>query len=223
MARLRHAGDVPGPRASRTIAAILQATRQIFLVSGYDGTTIDDITRMAGVSRSSFYTYFPSKRDALLALGAESLAMALRLIDELGAVAADDGAEATQRWVEGYFDHLDQHGSFSFAWTQAARQDAEIRRAGQRGHLEMCRRLGVALAARQGVEAEAPVESGLLAVAMLERVWSYAQLYGADVDRAAVERIAGRLLLATEPVAPGGRVTSAAVAARRAVNGRSVR
>jgi len=74
----------------------------------------------------------------------------------------------------------------------------------------MCRRLGVALAALQGTAAEAPVESGLLAVSMLERVWAYSNLYGRRIDQAAVERIAIRLLLATESAPLGPRAEAAA-------------
>ncbi len=193
-AKIRHAGDAPGPRAARTIAAILQGTREVFLLNGYSGTTIDDITRAAGVSRSSFYTYFPSKRDALLALGAQSLASALAVVGELAGLGAGADVDDLARWVSDYFGHLDGHGSFAFAWTQAAHQDREIRRAGQRGHLAMCRRLGMALARIHDVDSEAPTETGLLAVSMLERVWAYAQLYGRHVDQAALERRAVRVL-----------------------------
>ena len=52
-------------------------------------TTIDEITRVASVSRASFYTYFPSKRDVLLALGKDSLVVGASLIDRLGRVTAD--------------------------------------------------------------------------------------------------------------------------------------
>lgn len=196
---------MPGPRAARTIAAILEGTRQVFLLSGYTGTTIDGITRAAGVSRSSFYTYFASKRDALLALGAESLASAMTIIGQLSDLGSDADADDIAHWVSMYFGHLEEHGSFAFAWTQAAQLDTEIRRAGQRGHLEMCRRLGVALAKIHGASADAPIESGLLIVGMLERVWAYSQLYGRHVDRVAVEHIAVRLLLEVEkPRAPDG-------------------
>jgi AcrR family transcriptional regulator len=207
-ATVRHAGEVPGPRASRTIGAILQATRQIFLVRGYAGTTIDEITRAAGISRSSFYTYFPSKRDALLALGADSLASAMTLVTQLGALGTSADEADVAAWVVAYFAHLEEHGSFAFAWTQAAQLDATIRRAGQRGHIEMCRRLGVALAGLHGASAEAPIESGLLVVSMLERVWTYSQLYGRHVDQLAVERVAARLLIEAE--APPQRMTRAA-------------
>ena len=47
---------------------ILAATRKCFKEKGYDGTTIADIVQAAGVAQGTFYLYFPSKRDAFLAL-----------------------------------------------------------------------------------------------------------------------------------------------------------
>ena len=46
--QLRQPGSVLGPRAARTITAILDATRQIFLTRGYAGT-IDEIAKAAGM------------------------------------------------------------------------------------------------------------------------------------------------------------------------------
>ena len=47
---------------------ILAAARKCFKEKGYDGTTIADIVQAAGVAQGTFYLYFPSKRDAFLAL-----------------------------------------------------------------------------------------------------------------------------------------------------------
>lgn len=41
------------------------AAAELFLERGYSGTTIDDITRRAGVSRTTFFNYFGSKSDLL--------------------------------------------------------------------------------------------------------------------------------------------------------------
>src|ERR1700690_809084 len=65
---------VMGWRAQRTSALIVEKAREVFLQKGYYGTTIDDIAEAAGISRSSFYTYFPSKRDVLLKLGTATYA-----------------------------------------------------------------------------------------------------------------------------------------------------
>ena len=109
---LRRPGNVLGPRASRTIAKILESTRQIFLVRGYAGTTVDEIMRDAGVSRGSFYTYFGSKRDVLLVLGANSRRDATRVIKSLDDFPADWTFEDLEKWVAAFFEMLDEHGSF---------------------------------------------------------------------------------------------------------------
>jgi TetR/AcrR family transcriptional regulator len=194
--QLRHPGAVLGPRASRTIESILDATRQIFLVKGYAGTTIDEIARNAGLSRGSFYTYFPSKRDVLLALGANSLHAGMDLIASLDQLDSTWTIDDLDEWVGQYFTMLEDHGSFAFAWTQAAHEDEEIRRAGMKGHLELCRRMGVAMAELGGTPAVDPTERGLLAYSMLERGWSYTQLYEGTVDRTRLQHTLARMLAA---------------------------
>ena len=47
---------------------ILAAARKLFKEKGYDGTTIAEIVKEAGVAQGTFYLYFSSKRDAFLAL-----------------------------------------------------------------------------------------------------------------------------------------------------------
>ncbi len=45
--------------------AIWDAAVDLFAIRGFDGTTIDDIARAAGVSRRSFFRYFSSKNDLM--------------------------------------------------------------------------------------------------------------------------------------------------------------
>ncbi|MGB3376768.1 MAG: helix-turn-helix domain-containing protein, partial [Microbacterium sp.] len=52
------------PRASSR-ETLAEAACELFLEQGYDDTSIVDITRRAGVSRSSFFNYFSSKSDVL--------------------------------------------------------------------------------------------------------------------------------------------------------------
>ncbi len=42
-----------------------EAACELFLEQGYDATSVSDITRRAGVSRSSFFNYFSAKSDVL--------------------------------------------------------------------------------------------------------------------------------------------------------------
>jgi AcrR family transcriptional regulator len=192
--RLRHPGSVLGTRANRTIATILDATRQIFLVRGYAGTTIDEIARVAGLSRGSFYTYFPSKRDVLLTLGADSLSAGKEVIKSLGKLGDDWQLDALEEWVGEYFEVLEEHGSFAIAWTQAAHEDEEIRRAGMQGHLQLCRRMGLALAALGSKSVDDPTSLGLATYAMLERGWSYSKLYEGALDPVDLRRMIARML-----------------------------
>ena len=52
------------PRASSR-ETLAEAACELFLEQGFEATTIADITRRAGVSRSSFFNYFASKSDIL--------------------------------------------------------------------------------------------------------------------------------------------------------------
>ena len=203
---LRSPGAVLGPRASRTIASILDATRQLLLIRGYAGATVDEITKVAGVSRASFYTYFPSKRDVLLALGADSASGAKVMIQALSELGADWTLDDLQDWVRRYYEFLDDQGSFVFAWTQAAHEDEEIRVAGMKGHLSVCRRMGQVLTDLGDVPVEDPVELGLVVFSMVERSWAYCQLYEGTIDAAVVHRRIARMVeAAVRPPRPRGR------------------
>ncbi|BDV30856.1 TetR family transcriptional regulator [Microbacterium terricola] len=52
------------PKASSR-ETLAEAACELFLEQGYEATSVGDITRRAGVSRSSFFNYFSSKADVL--------------------------------------------------------------------------------------------------------------------------------------------------------------
>jgi AcrR family transcriptional regulator len=185
VATMRSPAPDLGPRATRMISRILTAARTVFLSKGYAGTTIDEIARTADISRASFYTYFPTKRDVLLALGADSASTAETLVETF------DGHDL-ESLVDDYFVILDEHGAFATAWTQAANEDEELRVAGMRRHLRMCAALGRVLGATgRGVD---PSIRGLAAYSLIERAWSFARLYGDDLDQAAFRTELVRML-----------------------------
>ena len=191
----RQPADDVGPRAQRTIARIIDAAREVFLQQGYSGTTVDEIARVAEVSRASFYTYFPTKRDILLAVGAHSASAGTELTAELA--SAGRNRESLAEWVGRYFEFLAVHGAFAFAWTQAARTDEEIRLAGMKRHLRMCRQFGEALAESAGRTSDSPELLGLSIVSMLERVWSYARIYPERVSMADAIQQAAQIVWAS--------------------------
>lgn len=74
--------------ADARVAEILAAARQAFAEKGFDGASMQDLARAAGMSVGNFYRYFPSKAaivQALIALDLEEMAQ-----DFLPIFASDD-------------------------------------------------------------------------------------------------------------------------------------
>lgn len=49
-------------RTGRKFDQVLKGAREIFLADGFEGASVDDIARAAGVSKATLYSYFPDKR-----------------------------------------------------------------------------------------------------------------------------------------------------------------
>lgn len=49
-------------RKGRKYDQVLEGARSVFLRDGFDGASVDDIAREAGVSKATLYSYFPDKR-----------------------------------------------------------------------------------------------------------------------------------------------------------------
>ncbi|MFD3520778.1 TetR/AcrR family transcriptional regulator [Streptomyces sp. NPDC058653] len=80
----------PGARERLVMAAV-----DLFTEQGYDATTVAQIAERAGVTKSTFFRYFPDKRELLVAgqetlsrLLTEGIAEAPAGVGPLGAVAA---------------------------------------------------------------------------------------------------------------------------------------
>ena len=52
----------PAVRKGRKFDQVLEGARAIFLRDGFQGASVDDIARQAGVSKATLYSYFPDKR-----------------------------------------------------------------------------------------------------------------------------------------------------------------
>jgi AcrR family transcriptional regulator len=191
----RQPAEVLGPRAQQTIVRIIDATREVFLARGYGGTTIDEVAKLADVSRASVYTYFASKRELLLAVGEKAADATSALIDRLPAIGTTRAG--LRAWIDEFFDILEIYGSFAFAWTEAANEDARILSEGRRRHLRLAKRLGAALLATSGRAGTEPIPLGIVAFSLLERSWSYSRLYGDMLDLGSVKDEAAMALWAS--------------------------
>lgn len=52
----------PAVRKGRKFDQVVDGAREIFLRDGFEGASVDDIAREAGVSKATLYSYFPDKR-----------------------------------------------------------------------------------------------------------------------------------------------------------------
>lgn len=62
------AEDGQGALDSAKARQIIDGARKVFLADGFDGASMNDIARVAGVSKGTIYAYFPSKEALFSAL-----------------------------------------------------------------------------------------------------------------------------------------------------------
>ncbi len=54
--------ETPRPRRGRKYDQVIDGSRQVFMADGFEGASVDDIARVAGVSKPTLYSYFADKR-----------------------------------------------------------------------------------------------------------------------------------------------------------------
>ncbi len=170
-----------GRRALRTSTLIQSAARVIFLQRGYHGTKIEDIAAAAGVSRASFYTYFPSKRDVLLALGSDAYKSMDAFLNRMRVQADRKAPDLVEQLVRAYMEVLDDHGGFLLVWGQAGLDDPQLRVAGMKAKLHSARRI----ARMFGLDTtdDDPGLVGLALQVMIDRYWYYQEVAGLPSTR----------------------------------------
>lgn len=88
-------------------AQLLELAKRTFSDRSYDEVSIDDLARIAGISKGLLYHYFPTKRDLYVA-GLREIAN--ELVEAVLRVAADllpiDRVRAS---VDAYLDHIARH------------------------------------------------------------------------------------------------------------------
>jgi AcrR family transcriptional regulator len=52
----------PAVKKGRKFDQVLEGARKVFMADGFEGASVDDIARAAGVSKATLYSYFPDKR-----------------------------------------------------------------------------------------------------------------------------------------------------------------
>lgn len=72
-------------RTGRKFEQVLEGARQVFMSDGFEGASVDDIARVAGVSKATLYSYFPDKRHLFMEVATtECTLMADRALELIG-------------------------------------------------------------------------------------------------------------------------------------------
>lgn len=108
---------MPKPRTrppQERLDELMTAAQQLFLEHGVANTTVEQITARAGVAKGTFYLYFPTKDDVLMALGERFAHDHLaRITQALGKLRPDDFEGRLACWartgVTTYLDGVKLH------------------------------------------------------------------------------------------------------------------
>lgn len=102
------APDLPRPRtkpAEVRLDELMAAAESLFLSQGVEATTISEIVERAQVAKGTFYHYFASKNEMLVALGERYTAHFLQRLEQaVEACAADDWVARLSSWIRASVD-----------------------------------------------------------------------------------------------------------------------
>ena len=99
-------GAEPTPRtkpAPQRRRELLDGGLEVFRDKGVTATTVDQITRAAGVAKGTFYLHFESKEHLLAALQLEFETALVDRLDDAAAAAGDDPDATLLAWVDAAF------------------------------------------------------------------------------------------------------------------------
>jgi AcrR family transcriptional regulator/catechol 2,3-dioxygenase-like lactoylglutathione lyase family enzyme len=145
---------------------IAEAACELFLEQGFGATTVADITRRAGVSRSSFFNYFDSKADVLWG-GFDA-----RLDAARAALAENGDARAAIRGVVDGFAPDSLALAVAQADAMGLAADLEVERAVRQARL--ARAIADGQVAGGAPRLRAEVYGGAMSAALLAAVWEWA-------------------------------------------------
>jgi AcrR family transcriptional regulator len=97
---------VVGARGARTRQQILDSALEVFGERGLRGATVEEIARVAGLSRATLYQYFSSRDEIVAELFAECGEALLRVVRRLGPLAPTAGGYDNLHWWLGEWAYV---------------------------------------------------------------------------------------------------------------------
>ncbi|MBU9767209.1 TetR/AcrR family transcriptional regulator [Mycobacterium sp. TNTM28] len=108
-------------------AAILATARQLLETKKFADISVDDLAKGAGISRPTFYFYFPSKEAVLLSLIDPLIKRADTGFDRAMDSMPTDPRRAIRRGIEIFFSSFGEHPATARAGTEALNSSPEFR------------------------------------------------------------------------------------------------
>jgi AcrR family transcriptional regulator len=118
------------PAGRRTLQALLDAGRELFVARGYHDTRINDVVAAAGLSHGAFYRYFESKERLAQVLAVRAMRTVSTALTDVPATTTSDGAAgiaALRRWLRRYNTTQSGEAAMIRVWAEAAGDDARFR------------------------------------------------------------------------------------------------
>src|SRR3954471_9799821 len=107
--------------------AILATAERLLAERPLSAISVDDLARGAGISRPTFYFYFPSKDAVLLTLLDRVVAEADATMRAAFGEPATGSREGWERAITAYYETFRAHRSLTLAWAEARSTSAEVR------------------------------------------------------------------------------------------------
>lgn len=107
--------------------AILETLEQLLEDRGFSDISVDDLAKGAGISRPTFYFYYPSKDAVLLTLFGRVISEADATFEGRAEDYASDPAHAWRDGIYAFFEPLRAHVGVALAGVAATNTNAEIR------------------------------------------------------------------------------------------------
>lgn len=125
----------PQARGRATRAKLLEAAEELFTRMGYDGTSMGDVAKRAGVGVGTLYHHFADKRALLLELidgFGDRLAAQRRTDLDFASFLGEDARAAFSTWLRKAYARLRARPSLYLVVLGMAGRDDEVRRRYQR-------------------------------------------------------------------------------------------
>ena len=158
---------VPRPAGDDRELAILATAERLLAARPLSAISVDDLARGAGISRPTFYFYFPSKDAVLLTLLDRVVAEADASMRSAFGVPATGVREGWRRAITAYSETFRAHRALTLAWAEARSTNAEVRELWAQVFASWVQRCAAAIDAERA-RGEAPdgLPAGDLAVAL---------------------------------------------------------